>query len=59
MNTLDVQRSGRLVHVHLNRPDVRCAFTKQVIAALSNGRVHGPRTHGVGQRSTTIETSLS
>ena len=36
MNTLDVQRSGPLARVYLNRPDVRNAFNEQVIAELTD-----------------------
>ena len=35
MNTLDVQRSGHIARVYLNRPDVRNAFNEQVIAELT------------------------
>ena len=35
MNTLNVQRSGHIARVYLNRPDVRNAFNEQVIAELT------------------------
>jgi methylglutaconyl-CoA hydratase len=36
MNTLDIQRSGHVTRVYLNRPDVRNAFNEQVIADLTS-----------------------
>jgi methylglutaconyl-CoA hydratase len=36
MNTLDIQRSGHVARVYLNRPDVRNAFNEQVIAELTS-----------------------
>ena len=35
MSTLDIQRSGAVARVYLNRPDVRNAFNDEVVAELS------------------------
>jgi|TARA_B110000305_G_C19412286_1_gene626110 methylglutaconyl-CoA hydratase len=35
-NTLDIRREGGVVHVYLNRPDVRNAFNDDVIAELTH-----------------------
>jgi methylglutaconyl-CoA hydratase len=35
MNTLDIQRSGHVARVYLNRPDIRNAFNEQAIAELT------------------------
>jgi methylglutaconyl-CoA hydratase len=35
MSTLDIQRSGHVARVYLNRPDVRNAFNEQAIAELT------------------------